>query len=264
MVLRWQFIALGPFHPPLASRALASEALGTGLLLAAVVGSGVMAERLAGGNVAVALLANTIATGAALVALIQTFGPLSGAHFNPVVSIALAMRGLLPVRLLPGYLAAQVIGAILGVWLAHLMFDLPIIQASTKIRFGIGQWAGEFSATFALLLVILAGLRHRSEALPYSVALTVVAAYWFTSSTSFANPAVTLARAVTDSFAGIRPADAPFFILAQFSGGLCALGTSLWLFGQLTQETRPPADIDPVVGLPANGAPAVAARAIQN
>lgn len=213
-------------------RALVAELAGTALLLMAVVGSGIMAERLAGGNLAVALLANTLATGAALVALIQTFGPLSGAHFNPAVSLALALAGHFERRTVAAYAAAQTAGAIAGVWLAHLMFDLPLLQTGSKIRFGTGQWTGEVIATFALVTVILAGVRQRSTTLPWSVALTVVAAYWFTSSTSFANPAVTLARALTDSFSGIRPADAPWFIAAQLAGAALAVLFARWLFAR--------------------------------
>jgi glycerol uptake facilitator-like aquaporin len=211
------------------SRRLAAELVGTALLLMAVVGSGIMAEDLAGGNVAIALLANTVATGAALVALIHTFGPVSGAHFNPAVTLALTLTGHFDRRAVAPYGAAQIVGAIAGVWLAHLMFDMAILQSATKVRTGTGQWAGEIVATFALVTVILAGVRQRSTALPWSVALTVVAAYWFTSSTSFANPAVTLARALSDSFAGIRPADAPGFLLAQFAGMALAALFARWL-----------------------------------
>jgi glycerol uptake facilitator-like aquaporin len=216
--------------------ALVAEAIGTGLLLAAVVGSGIMAERLAGGNDALALLANTIATAAALVALILTFGPISGAHFNPAVTLAMAWRGALPRAAVPGYLAAQALGAVLGVWLAHLMFDLPILQASAKPRTGLGQFAGEVTATFALLAVIWSCTRHRPEATPYAVACIITGAYWFTASTSFANPAVTLARALSDSFAGIRPVDAPAFIAAQLAGAAAATA----LFAWFEREARPP------------------------
>lgn len=216
-------------RPVSLTRALAAEALGTALLLAAVVGSGIMAERLAQGNVAVALLANTIATGAALVVLIRTFGPDSGAHFNPAVSLALAVSGRFPWSRVAPYLAVQVPTAIFGVWLAHAMFDLPLLQVGVKVRTGPGQWLAEAVATFALVTVILAGLRHRAEeSLPVSVALTVVAAYWFTSSTSFANPAVTVARALTDSFAGIRPDDMPAFIAAQLIGAGVAVLYDRW------------------------------------
>jgi glycerol uptake facilitator-like aquaporin len=207
---------------------LVAEAIGTGLLLAAVVGSGIMAERLAGGNEAVALLANTAATAAALVALILAFGPVSGAHFNPAVTLSLAARGELAWGMVPGYLLAQLVGAVLGVWLAHAMFELPLLQGSARVRTGYGQWAGEFTATFALLSVVWGCLRHRPDATPFAVASVIAAAYWFTSSTSFANPAVTLARAFSDTFAGIRPADAPAFVLAQLLGAAAATGLFAW------------------------------------
>ncbi len=210
-------------------RRLAAEAIGTGLLLAAVVGSGIMAERLAGGNTGVALLANTQATAAALVALILTFGPVSGAHFNPAVTLAFATRGALPWRAVPGMILAQLAGGVLGVWLAHAMFALPVVQAGTAVRTGFGQWLGEFTATFALLATILGCVRHRPEAVPYAVACIVTAGYWFTSSTSFANPAVTFARALSDSFAGIRPVDAPAFVLAQLAGAVSAVRLFDWL-----------------------------------
>ncbi|MBV8537866.1 MAG: aquaporin, partial [Alphaproteobacteria bacterium] len=180
-------------------RRLAAEGVGTAFLLAAVVGSGIMAERLAGGNVAVALLANAIATGSALYALILTFAPVSGAHFNPVVSLASLLAGDLPRRALVPYMAAQIAGAIGGVWLAHLMFGLPILQGSAHARSGIGQWAGEFVATFGLVLLIETGKRSFAAQIPAAVAAHITAAYWFTSSTSFANPAVTIARSLTDT-----------------------------------------------------------------
>jgi glycerol uptake facilitator-like aquaporin len=204
------------------ARPVLAEALGTALLLAAVVGSGIMAERLAGGNVAIALLANAIATGGALFALVVMFGPISGAHFNPVVTLALTFRRESPGKWLLPFLAAQIVGAILGVWLAHLMFDLPILQASTKVRSGIGQWTAEATATFGLVLLILIGVRKAPERLPAAVALYIVGAYWFTASTSFANPAVTIARALSNTFAGIAPADAPGFIAAQLVGAALA------------------------------------------
>jgi glycerol uptake facilitator-like aquaporin len=209
-------------------RQAAAEAIGTGLLLASVVGSGIMAARLAGGNEAIALLANTIATAAALAALILTFGPISGAHFNPAVTLALALRRGMPWRAVPVYLLAQFAGAILGVWLAHVMFALPLLQASTHARSGFGQWTGEFVASFALLAVIWSTLRHREEATPYAVACIIAGAYWFTSSTSFANPAVTVARSLSDTFAGIRPIDAPAFIIAQLIGAAVATGLFAW------------------------------------
>lgn len=203
--------------------ALVAEAVGSALLLAGVVGSGIMAERLSGGNTGLALLANAIATGGVLYALIVMFGPVSGAHFNPVVTLALTRRGdSAPSRALP-FLVVQLTGAVLGVWLAHLMFDLPILQTSTRIRTGIGQWTAEATATFGLVLLILVGVRRKLAALPAAVAVYIVGAYWFTASTSFANPAVTVARALSDTFAGIAPGDAPAFIAAQALGGLLAL-----------------------------------------
>jgi len=211
------------------ARKLVAEATGTALLLAAVVGSGIMAERLAGGNVALALLANTIATAAALVALILTFGPISGAHFNPAVTLADAWQRGLPWREVPGYIAAQLLGAIAGVAAAHLMFGEPLFAASMKIRSGSPQAFSEFIATFGLLAVIWGCSRKRSEAVPFAVAAYITAAYWFTASTSFANPAVTLARTLTDSFAGIRPQDAPAFILAQLLGAAAATALFRWL-----------------------------------
>jgi glycerol uptake facilitator-like aquaporin len=205
------------------------EAVGTAFLLAAVIGSGIMGERLAGGNVAIALLANTVATGAALVALILTFGPVSGAHFNPVVSLAEAARGGVAWRDVPAYAVAQILGAFAGVAVAHLMFGEPIFFASRHARAGGAQLLGEFVATFGLLAVIQGCGRHRAAAVPYAVAAYITAAYWFTSSTSFANPAVTLARAASDTFAGIRPADAPGFIVAQLVGGAAATAYFRWL-----------------------------------
>ncbi|NUP07453.1 MAG: aquaporin family protein [Polyangiaceae bacterium] len=210
-------------------RKLASEALGTAFLLAAVVGSGIMGERLAGGNVAIALLANTVATGATLVALILTFGPISGAHFNPAVTLSDAVMGGIPWKLVPGYIAAQVGGAFLGVIAAHLMFELPAISASQHVREGVSQLFSEFIATFGLLAVIWGVARRRSGAVPFAVGAYITGAYWFTASTSFANPAVTLARAATDTFAGIRPVDAPGFIAAQLIGAGAATLTFRWL-----------------------------------
>lgn len=210
-------------------RSTLSEALGTALLLAAVVGSGIMAERLAGGNVAIALLANAIATGAALYALIVTFGPVSGAEFNPVVTVALVLHGLAPRNQIVPHLLAQVAGAIAGVWLAHLMFDLPILQTSLKMRSGVGQWTAEAVATFGLVLVVLLGASRKSPNLAAVVACYITAAYWFTSSTSFANPAVTIARALSDTFAGIAPANAPAFIAAQLLGAALAIVAARFL-----------------------------------
>jgi len=211
-------------------RRLTAEAVGTALLLAAVVGSGIMGERLAGGNVAVALLANTIATGAALVALILTFGPISGAHFNPAVTLGEATQGGLAWSDVPPYLAAQGLGAFAGVAAAHLMFELPLFFASGHARSGPAQMFSEFVATFGLLAVIWGCARARpAVVVPFAVAGYITAAYWFTASTSFANPAVTLARSATDTFAGIRPADAPGFIVAQLLGAAAATGLFRWL-----------------------------------
>src|SRR5260221_2221885 len=221
-------------------RSAVAEALGTAFLLAAVVGSGIMAERLAGGIVGLALLANAVATGAALVALILTFAPISGAHFNPIVTVALASANELPRRRVVPYILAQVTGAIAGVWLAHLMFDLPILQASARVRSGVGQWTGEFVATFGLMAVIESGRRHFAGALPGAVAAYITAAYWFTSSTSFANPAVTIARALTDSFAGIAPGDVAGFIIAQLAGAAAAIAVFRWFYRREDVGTPPP------------------------
>lgn len=210
-------------------RRTAAEALGTALLLSTVVGSGIMGERLAGGNVAVALLANTLATGAGLVALILTFGPVSGAHFNPAVTLADAWQRGLAWRDVPAYVAAQVIGAIAGVMVAHVMFGEPLLTASQHAREGLPQLASEFVATFGLLSVILGCSRSRPSATPFAVGAYITAAYWFTASTSFANPAVTLARSLTDTFSGIRPVDAPGFMLAQLGGAVAATLTFRWL-----------------------------------
>ncbi len=222
---------------PIAQR-LAAETIGTGLLLATIVGSGIMAETLAGGNLAVALLGNTLPTGAILVVLIGMFGPVSGAHFNPAVTLVFALRQDLPAQQAALYVLAQIAGAIAGVWLAHLMFDLQIIQASQRVRFGPGQWVAEATATFGLVLTILATLKARPTAVPMAVGLYIVAAYWFTASTSFANPAVTIARAFSDTFAGIRPADMPAFILAQVSGAIFALWFATWLLRSAVPEDR--------------------------
>lgn len=210
-------------------RRAAAEALATAFLLAAVVGSGIMGERLAGGNVALALLANTIATGAALATLILTFGPISGAHMNPAVSLAAALEGALPWSEVPAYIAAQAIGGFAGVAAADTMFELPAFLASQHVRTGGAQWWSEFIAAFGLLTVIWGVSRTRPTAVPFAVAAYITSAYWFTASTSFANPAVTLARAATDTFAGIRPADAPAFIAAQFAGALAATLLFRWL-----------------------------------
>jgi glycerol uptake facilitator-like aquaporin len=211
------------------SRRAASEFTGTALLLATVVGSGIMGERLAGGNVAIALLANAIATGAGLVALILTFGPISGAHFNPAVTLADASQGGLRWGEVPVYVAAQILGAYAGVAVGDAMFAEPIFSASRHVRAGAPQLLSEFIATFGLLAVIWGCARRRSSAVPFAVGAYITAAYWFTASTSFANPAVTLARAATDTFAGIRPQDAPWFIVVQLLGAGAATGLFRWL-----------------------------------
>lgn len=214
--------------PSLARRAV-SEGLGSALLLATVVGSGIMGERLAGGNVAIALLANTLATGAILVALILTFGPLSGAHFNPAVTLAAAWEEELAWTDTPLYLAAQIIGAFVGVATANVMFELPTFSLSQHARHGSSQLASEVVATFGLLTVIWGCARHRPAAAPFAVGAYITAAYWFTASTSFANPAVTMARTASDTFAGIRPADAPAFVVAQLVGAAAATALFRWL-----------------------------------
>lgn len=209
---------------------LAGELVGTAFLLATVVGSGIMAENLAGGNVAIALLGNTIATGAILVVLITMLAPVSGAHFNPAVSLVFALRGELGWRHMAAYITAQIIGGLLGVALAHFMFDETLIQFSQKIRSGPSQWLAEWVATFGLVFTILATLRANADKVAMAVGLYITAAYWFTASTSFANPAVTIARSFSDTFAGIRPVDAPMFIIAQLIGGACALYFCKWLY----------------------------------
>ena len=220
------------------ARRLTGEFLGTAFLLAAVVGSGIMGERLSGGNVAIALLANTLATGATLITLIFTFGALSGAHFNPAVTLADASQGGMRWRDVPGYIVAQAAGALLGVWAAHLMFAEPVFQVSQHVRAGGSQMFSEFVATFGLLAVIWGCGRLRAEAVPFAVGLYITGAYWFTASTSFANPAVTLARAFTNTFAGIRPADAPGFMAAQFSGAFAATFLFRWLVPSLPKQAR--------------------------
>jgi glycerol uptake facilitator-like aquaporin len=212
------------------ARRIVAEGLGTALLLAVVVGSGIMAERLAGGNVALALLANAIATGAGLVALILMFGAISGAHFNPVVTLSEAWQGNMPLPEVVPYIAVQVAGAFAGVAAAHLMFGDPLFFASEHARTGPAQWWSEFVATFGLIAVIIGVSRSRPGATPFAVAVYITAAYWFTSSTSFANPAVTLARSATNTFAGIRPADAPGFIIAQLAGAGAATLLFCWLY----------------------------------
>jgi len=198
------------------------EATGSFFLFATVVGSGIMAERLAGGNIAVALIGNTLATAAMLFVLITMLGPVSGAHFNPAVSLVMRLRGDGDWPCLVATIAVQVCAGVLGVWAAHAMFDLPVIQFSTKLREGSGLLLGEFIATFGLIVTILLTARHRPGSVPASVALYIAAGYWFTSSTSFANPAIAIARSLSDSFAGIAPASVPGFVLAQVAGGLCA------------------------------------------
>ncbi|HEX5064549.1 MAG TPA: aquaporin [Myxococcota bacterium] len=211
------------------ARRAAAEALGTAFLLAAVVGSGIMGERLAGGNVALALLANTLATGAALVALILAFGPISGGHYNPAVTLAQAIHARISAREAAAYVAAQLAGAFVGVVCAHLMFGAPLLAASTHARSGMAQAFSELVATFGLVSVIFACSRRRPDAVAYAVGAYITAAYWFTASTSFANPAVTLARAATDTFSGIRPTDVPAFLAAQCAGAALATGLFRWL-----------------------------------
>ena len=211
------------------SRRLAAECLGTGLLVATVVGSGIMGERLAGGNVALALLGNTLPTGAMLVVLILALGPISGAHFNPAVSLVMSLRKDHPWREFLPYAAAQIVGGCVGTLVAHGMFGLPLFELAVKERSGPALWFAEFVATFGLIVTIMAVSRFRSEAIPVAVGLYITAAYWFTASTSFANPAVTIARALTDSFSGIAPPDVPMFIVAQFVGALAGLALMGWL-----------------------------------
>ena len=211
-------------------RAILAEALGSFLLFATVIGSGIMAERLAGGNLAIALLGNTLATGAILFVLITMLGPVSGAHLNPAVTLIMRLRGHIRSDTAIVYIVAQLAGGILGVWAAHLMFDVPIIQMSMKSRSGTGQLVGEAIATFGLVLTILGTARMHPQSIPASVALYITAAYWFTSSTSFANPAITIARSLSDSFAGIAPACVPAFIAAQLAGAVVAHLVSEALF----------------------------------
>ena len=222
------------------SRRLAAEALGTALLLATVVGSGIMGETLANGNVAIALLGNTIATGAILVVLILIFGPISGAHFNPAVTFSFVLQGSIERPIALAYIAVQIVGGLLGVLAAHAMFEQPWLAASVNERSGASQLFSEVVATFGLVATILGCLKARPEAVPYAVGLFITAGYWFTSSTSFANPAVTIARSLTDSFSGIRPIDAPGFVAAQFVGALVATLLFRWL-----QAERPAASLTP-------------------
>ncbi len=216
-------------------RRATAELVGTAMLLAVVVGSGIMGERLAGGNDAIALLGNTIATGAGLVVLIHVFGPISGAHFNPAVTLAFALRGAADRRTVAAFVPAQLVGAVLGVWVAHAMFAEPVLQVSTTLRDGPAQGFSEFVATFGLIGTIFGTQRSRPEFTPVAVGLYITAAYWFTASTSFANPAVTIARSLTDTFAGIAPASAPLFIFGQIAGTAAAAGFFTWLF----KEDRP-------------------------
>lgn len=225
-------------NPSLGQR-LGAEALGCGLLLATVIGSGVMGERLAGGNVALALLGNTIPTGAILVVLITMLGPISGAHFNPAVTAVFALRKEIAARDALGYVAVQVAGAVLGVMAAHLMFEESVLQISAKVRAGPAQWFAEWVAAFGLVLTILLTLKANSSAVAMSVGLYITAAYWFTASTSFANPAVTIARALSDTFAGIRPIDVAPFVLAQLAGAVLALAVCRWLLAERTKAASP-------------------------
>ena len=220
------------------SRRLLGEALGSFFLFAGVLGSGVMAENLAGGNDALALLANTAATGAILYVIIEMFGPVSGAHYNPAVTLAFAIRREFPWRDVVPYVLVQIGAGMFGAFAVHLMFDLEILQLSTKARSGTGQWAGEMIATFGLVMAILTLLRHRPGVVPAVVALYISAAYWFTSSTSFANPAITLVRSMSDTFAGIAPADVPGFIAAQLAGMVLAVACARYLFGKPAAEPK--------------------------
>jgi glycerol uptake facilitator-like aquaporin len=217
-------------HEMSLSRRLVGEALGTGFLLATVIGSGIMAAKLSGGNGAIALLCNTLPTGAILMVLILVFGPVSGAHFNPAVSAVFAWRGELPWSDAGAYVLAQILGGVLGVLAAHAMFELPIWQLSTTIRTGPGQWLAEFIAAFGLVLTILGCVRQAPAAVPYAVGLYITAAYWFTASTSFANPAVTIARGLSDTFAGIAPAGVLAFIAAQMAGAGAGAVLASWLW----------------------------------
>ncbi|RUX52631.1 MAG: aquaporin family protein [Mesorhizobium sp.] len=220
-------------------RRFAAEFLGTGLLVATVVGSGIMAETLTH-DTALALLGNTLATGAMLVVLITILGPISGAHFNPAVSLVVCLNRTLPARDLPAYLVAQLLGGVAGTLAAHLMFGLPVLEIATKLRAGPAQWFSEIVATFGLVAVILCGARFQQRAVPWLVGLYITAAYWFTASTSFANPAVALARSLTDTFSGIRPIDLPGFIVAELLGALIALALMGWLLRpEIIRQTQP-------------------------
>jgi glycerol uptake facilitator-like aquaporin len=224
--------------PPSPARRAVAEFIGTAFLLAAVVGSGIMAAKLAGGNGAIALLCNTLPTGAILTVLILTFGPISGAHFNPAVSLVFGLRGEMPWPMASLYVACQLMGAVVGAWAAHLMFELPLLQIATAERHGGGQWLAEAIATFGLLLAILGCRANTPSAIPYAVGLYITAAYWFTASTSFANPAVTLARALSDTFAGIAPSGVAPFILCQLAGALAAFLVSRWLLAPDRHDAR--------------------------
>jgi glycerol uptake facilitator-like aquaporin len=228
-----------PGAPQIAtSRRIAAEAVGTAFLLMAVVGSGIMAERLAGGNVALALLGNTLATGAVLMVLISIFGPLSGAYLNPAVTLYFALRREIRPRMAAAYVIAQIVGAVIGVYLAHAMFALPIFEISTKLRDGPGQWLGEFIAIFGLLATIAGSIRFSPASTPMLVGLYITAAYWFTASTSFANPAVTIARSLSDTFAGIAPGSAPAFIVAQIAGAVAGYAVFGWLFDPALRQLQ--------------------------
>jgi glycerol uptake facilitator-like aquaporin len=229
-------------RPPLARR-LAAEGIGSFFLFATVIGSGIMAANLSSGNDAIALLGNTLATAAMLFVLIAMLGPISGAHMNPAVSLVAASRRELSWRDAAFYAAAQLVFGILGAWAAHLMFGLPTLQLSVKARTGIGQWTGEAIATFGLILTIIGTARHRGQSLPASVALYIAAAYWFTSSTSFANPAITIARSLSNSFAGIAPADVPPFVVAQLAGAAAGAAVAAWLFAPTTVTGNAPAKV---------------------
>lgn len=232
-----------PSAPEIArSRRIAAEGIGTAFLLMAVVGSGIMAERLAGGNVALALLGNTLATGAALVVLISVFGPISGAHFNPAVTLYFALRREIRPGMAGAYLMAQIVGAIAGVLLTHAMFGVPLLEVSTRLRDGPSQWLAEFIATFGLLGTIVGSIRFSPTLTPALVGLYITSAYWFTASTSFANPAVTVARSLTESFSGIAPGSIPGFIVAQIMAALIAFAVFGWLFSSNEPAPKTPAN----------------------
>lgn len=220
------------------AKRLAAECLGTAMLVATVVGSGIMGERLAGGNIALALLGNTLPTGAILVVLITIFGPISGAHFNPAVSFVFALKRELPVRETAPYVAAQISGGVAGTITAHLMFALPLVELSLKVRSGGPQWFAEWVASFGLIVTILLGIRFARTSVPWLVGLYITAAYWFTASTSFANPAVAIARSLTNTFSGIRPLDLPGFIAAQLLGAFCGLAVTAWLLRKPENATE--------------------------